>query len=152
MIEIPAAVMAADLLAREVDFFSIGTNDLIQFSMAIDRNNEQVESLYQPLQAAVLRIIYKVAQAAHEAGIEVNMCGEMAGNPRYAPLILGLGVHKLSMTPMLMPRIKEIVSQVNLRHWRQVAEKAMNLPTVAQVEELLDFHLKNEMPNWHGAH
>jgi phosphotransferase system enzyme I (PtsI) len=151
MIEVPAAVMAADLLAREVDFFSIGTNDLIQFSMAIDRNNEQVESLYQPLHVAILRIIHQVALAARKAGIEVTMCGEMAGNPRYTPLLLGLGVHKLSMTPVLMPRVKEVVRQVDLQHWRQVAKEAMNLATVAQVEDLLNFHLKNQMPGWRAG-
>jgi phosphotransferase system enzyme I (PtsI) len=151
MIEVPAAVIAADILAREVDFFSIGTNDLIQYSMAIDRNNEQVKALYQPLHVAILRIIRQVAQAARGADIDLHMCGEMAGNPRYAPLILGLGVHKLSMSPGIMPRIKEVVSQVNLAYWQQVAEEAMSLSTVAQVEELLDLHLKNQMPDLFGG-
>jgi phosphotransferase system enzyme I (PtsI) len=151
MIEVPAAAIAADILAREVDFFSLGTNDLIQYSMAIDRNNEQVKALYQPLHVSILRIIRQVAQAAREAGIDFNMCGEMAGNPRYTPLILGLGVHKLSMSPVIMPRVKEVVRQVNLEYWQKVAEEAINLAAVDQVEALLAFHLKNQMPDLFGG-
>ena len=147
MIEVPAAVSIADILAKEVDFFSIGTNDLIQYTMAIDRNNDQVAALYQPLSTAVLRLVHSVALAAKNQGIPVTMCGEMAGNPEFTGLILGLGVHCLSMSPLVMPRIKEVVRKVNLKHWQEVANQAMGLPTVAQISELVTKNLKEQMPD-----
>ncbi len=146
MMEVPSAVIVADLLADMVDFFSIGTNDLIQYSLAIDRDNEQVANLYQPLSTAVLRLIYQIAEAGRKAGIPVNMCGEMAGDARFTPLLLGLGVERLSMSPLVIPRIKEVVRQTNVANWRQVAEQAMRLPTAALVDELLEANLQKHMP------
>jgi phosphotransferase system enzyme I (PtsI) len=109
MIEIPAAAIVADLLAREVEFFSIGTNDLIQYSLAIDRVNEHVSYLYEPLHPAILRMIRRVVEAGHDAGIPVAMCGEMAGEPFYSYALLGLGLDELSMSAAGIPRVKRIL-------------------------------------------
>ncbi|HEX8043784.1 phosphoenolpyruvate--protein phosphotransferase [Candidatus Deferrimicrobium sp.] len=109
MIEIPSAAIVADLLAREAGFFSIGTNDLIQYSLAIDRVNEHVSYLYEPLHPAILRMIRRVVEAGHDAGIPVSMCGEMAGEPFYSYALLGLGLDELSMNAAAIPRVKRIL-------------------------------------------
>lgn len=109
MIEIPSAAIVADLLAREVGFFSIGTNDLIQYSLAIDRVNEHVSYLYEPLHPAILRMIRRIVEAGHDAGIPVAMCGEMAGEPFYSYALLGLGLDELSMNAAAIPRVKRIL-------------------------------------------
>ena len=109
MVEIPSAVMMADLLAAEADFFSVGTNDLIQYTLAIDRSNEHLSDLYQPLHPAVLRSLSRVVAVAHAAGIEACICGEMAGDPLYLPILLGLGYDELSMGSASIPRVKQIL-------------------------------------------
>jgi len=113
MVEVPSAAMTADLLAKEVDFFSIGTNDLVQYTMAVDRLNERVSSLYQPCHPAVLRLIARVAEEAHKAGIWAGICGEMAGDVLLTPLLLGLGIDELSMGSVSVPRVKKAIQSVN---------------------------------------
>jgi phosphotransferase system enzyme I (PtsI) len=135
MIEVPSAAMTADLLAREADFFSIGTNDLIQYSLAVDRTNEKVAYLYEPTHPAVLRMIRNVIEAAHSAGIWVGMCGEMAGEPAFILMLLGLGLDEFSMPPQVIPEIKYIIRCVTIEKAKEVAQKALSLSTGREVEE-----------------
>ncbi|MDD2898478.1 MAG: phosphoenolpyruvate--protein phosphotransferase [Desulfuromonadaceae bacterium] len=137
MIEIPAAVTLADLLAREVDFFSVGTNDLIQYTLAIDRSNEQLSHMYQPLHPAVLRSLRRIVQAAHGAGIPACLCGEMAGEPLFLPILLGLGFDELSMGAGSILRVKQILRQCTLEGAARIAEGCFGYATVAEVEMFL---------------
>ncbi len=137
MIEVPSAVIMADVLAREVDFFSIGTNDLIQYSLAIDRVNKQVAHLYQPLHPAVLRMVQRVVEAAKEAGIQVYMCGEMAGDPVNLPVLLGMEIDALSMNPVSIPALKELVRMLSLKESKLFLKKALKQPTAADVINLV---------------
>jgi len=137
MIEIPAAVTLADLLAREVDFFSVGTNDLIQYTLAIDRSNEQLSHMYQPLHPAVLRSLRRVVQAAHGAGIPACLCGEMAGDPLYLPVLLGLGFDELSMGAGSILRVKQILRRCTLERAAKIAEGCFAFSTAAEVEMYL---------------
>jgi phosphotransferase system enzyme I (PtsI) len=137
MIEIPSAVMIADLLAAEVDFFSVGTNDLIQYSLAIDRTNEHLSSLYEPLHPAVLRSLKHVVDAAHAAGIEACICGEMAGEPEYLPVLLGLGFDELSMNAVSIPRVKKILRRCTMADAREVAGRILGYATAAEADAYL---------------
>jgi phosphotransferase system enzyme I (PtsI) len=125
MIEVPGAAIIADLLAKECDFFSIGTNDLIQYVLAVDRINDRIAHLYEPTHPAVLRLIKKVVDEAHAAKIKVNVCGEMAGDPMLIPLLLGLGVDELSMTPPLLPAAKYLLRNIKLCDARELANSAL---------------------------
>lgn len=133
-LEVPSAALTADLLAREVDFFSIGTNDLIQYLLAADRVDPRVSAHYQPLHPAVLRVIAQVARAAEAQGIPVAVCGEMAADPLHALVLLGLGVRELSMSPAAVPRVKAAVRAVTEARVREVAQACLGLPTAAEVE------------------
>lgn len=137
MIEIPSAVVIADILAREVDFFSVGTNDLIQYSLAIDRTNEHLAHLYQPLHPAVLRSLRTVVEAAHAAGIRVCMCGEMAGEARYLPILLGLGFDELSMAGVSIPRVKKVLRRATRADAQVLVSRAFTFSTAAEVETYL---------------
>jgi len=114
MIEMPSAAITADLLAQECDFFSIGTNDLIQYTMAVDRVNEYVSYLYEPLHPSLLRLIGTIARAANSAGIPVTICGEMAGEPMIAPVLIGLGIRELSMSAVSVPEVKQTIRSMAL--------------------------------------
>ena len=137
MIEVPSAVLIADILAKEVDFFSIGTNDLVQYTLAIDRTNEHLSHLYQPIDPAILRSLKMVVTAAHSAGIEACICGEMAGDPLYLPILLGLGFDELSMSPPSIPRVKSILRRCSLSAAEALAEKLLSAESAADVETLL---------------
>ncbi len=138
MIETPAAALAADGLAFESDFFSIGTNDLTQYTLAIDRANEQVAHLYDPLHPAVLRLIQFATEAALRARIDVALCGEMAGDQRYTALLLGMGLRELSMAATSLPRIKRRVRNMNLDAAVRCTQSIMQQPDPARVSALLD--------------
>jgi phosphotransferase system enzyme I (PtsI) len=137
MIEVPSAVVLADLLAEKADFFSIGTNDLIQYALAIDRGNRNVAHLYQPLDPAVLRLIKKVADVSGEKGIEVFMCGEMAAATHTIPLLLGLGMDELSMNPQSIPRAKRILRSLSLSDAQALARQALQKKTARGVLKII---------------
>ena len=137
MIEVPSAIMVADLLAREVDFFSVGTNDLIQYSLAIDRTNEHLTHLYEPLHPAVLRSLKMVVDAAHMAGIDVCICGEMAGEPIYLPILLGLGFDELSMNAGSILKVKGMLRRCSKKEAEILAGRALSFSTVQEVESFL---------------
>jgi len=148
MIEIPSAAMIADLLAREVDFFSVGTNDLIQYALAIDRINEQVAYLYEPLHPAVLRLLRSVVSAAHNEGIWISMCGEMAGDPLHALFLVGLGFDELSMTPGAIPLMKRIIRSVTYGQAAEVAHRVFGCATASEVEGLLRQEMRARFPEY----
>src|SRR5437588_11495792 len=137
MIEVPSAAVIADLLATEADFFAIGTNDLIQYSLAIDRANENVSYLYEPLHPALLRLIKGIIDAGKAAGIPVSMCGEMAADPIYAVVLIGLGLEIFSMNPSSIPIIKNIVRSVRYRDCRRIAEMSLQKRTAQEIEEFV---------------
>jgi phosphotransferase system enzyme I (PtsI) len=134
MIEIPSASVTADILAREVDFFSIGTNDLIQYTLAIDRINEHVSYLYEPLHPAILRIIRAIVQSAHQGGIRVAICGEMAAEPAYALILLGLGLDEFSMNPISIPKVKKVLRISRFEETRSLVEQLFRFSTASEIE------------------
>lgn len=146
MIEVPAAVTLAHLLAQHADFFSIGTNDLIQYALAIDRVNKQVADMYQPLHPAVMRMIREVVHAARVARIPVAMCGEMAGDPLYIPVLLGLGVAELSMNAVAIPMAKHIIRMLTIEEARKIARHALRLVTVEEVNDYVDQEMNRRFP------
>lgn len=146
MVETPAAVLLAGLMAAEVDFFSVGTNDLIQYCLAVDRGNEHVAYLYEPLHPAVLRALDMVCRAAAAAGIEVSICGEMAGEELYAAVLLGLGFTELSMNPPAVGRVKRLIRQMPHAEARELVDLLLQLPTAAEVAEVLGEELGRRFP------
>ncbi len=146
MIEIPSASMVADLLAREVDFFSIGTNDLIQYALAVDRVNEHVSYLYEPLHPAILRIIRGVVQSARQANIPVAICGEMAADPVYALILLGLGLDEFSMNPVSIPKVKKVFRKVRFEDIRSFAEQLFQFATASEVESFVRSWMSKQFP------
>ena len=137
MIEVPAAALLAEEFAREVEFFSIGTNDLTQYTLAVDRGNEQVAELYRPFHPAVLRLVERVVAAGRRAGIPVSLCGEMAADPLAVPVLVGLGLEDFSMHPPALPVIGNLVRALSYRDARRIAQRALALPTAKDVEEYL---------------
>lgn len=135
MIEVPSAAMTADILAKEVDFFSIGTNDLIQYSIAVDRSNEKVAYLYEPAHPGVLRLIKNIIDVGHNANIWVGMCGEMAGDPVFSIILLGLGLDEFSMPSVMIPEIKYILRSVSRQDAVNIAQEALSFSTAKEVED-----------------
>ena len=146
MVEVPSAVIMADELAKEVDFFSIGTNDLIQYALAIDRINERVTYLYEPLHPAVLRLIKQVVDVGHKAGIRVAMCGEMAGEPAYIMILLGLEIDELSMTPLAIPRVKRVIQESTLEESKALLDKVMTFSSAAVIREYVNSYMHKRFP------
>jgi len=147
MIEVPAAVLIADVLAAEADFISLGTNDLIQYLLAVDRDNDRVAHLYEPLHPAVLRALQQTIQAADEAGIDVEVCGEMAANPLHALVLLGLGVRTLSMRPKAIPLIKELIRSISLQTVSEAVEAAWRCASADEVRDCLAPRLAGVLPD-----
>jgi phosphotransferase system enzyme I (PtsI) len=137
MIEVPSAVIMADIIAENVDFFSIGTNDLIQYALAIDRGNEQVAHLFQPLDPAIIRMLKHVADVAREKDIKIFMCGEMAGTPHHIPLLLGIGMDELSMNPQAIPDIKRVIRSLNVADTRSFMKEVLKQKTAKSTFELI---------------
>ena len=146
MIEVPAAAVIADQLAKEVEFFSIGTNDLIQYSLAVDRNNEHVAYLYQPLHPGILRMLHTVIRAARREAVGVSVCGEMAADPRFASLLVGLGLRRLSVSPRVVPSIKTRLRELSVAELEETALRCLDLSTAAEVEQRLDNALRGTVP------
>jgi phosphotransferase system enzyme I (PtsI) len=146
MIEVPSAAILADQLAREVNFFSIGTNDLVQYTLAADRTNETVASLYNPGDPAVLRLLEIVIRAAKTHNIDVSVCGEMSGDPIYTLLLLGMGLRQLSVTPHSIPEIKKIIRSISLEEATVVAQEALRLETARDVNNYLREQTRRILP------
>ncbi|MBN1614528.1 MAG: phosphoenolpyruvate--protein phosphotransferase [Deltaproteobacteria bacterium] len=147
MVEVPSAVIMADALAREVDFFSIGTNDLIQYALAIDRVNDRVTYLYEPLHPAVLRLIKRVVDIGHEAGIPVAMCGEMAGEAIYALILVGLELDELSMNPLAIPRVKKIIRGSTLKESKALLERVLKFSSAVEVRDYVEEYMYKQFPD-----
>jgi len=146
MIEVPSAAILADVLAREVDFFSIGTNDLVQYTLAADRNNENVAGLYNPADPAVLRLIRLVCDAARRENVAVNVCGEMSGETMFIPLLVGLGLRQLSVTPRKIPEIKRAIRNLTVADAERVARESGRMETAREVTTYLREQLRRILP------
>jgi len=150
MIEVPSAALIAELFAKEVNFFSIGTNDLIQYTIAVDRVNEKIAHLYEPTHPAILRLIKQVTDAAHNAGIWVGVCGEMAGEITLAPLLVGLGVDELSAGSALVPRLKRAIQRLAYSDCLTLAEESLGLHTGAEIQQLCEEIARSHYPELLG--
>ncbi len=137
MIEVPSAALIADKLAREVDFFSLGTNDLVQYTLAADRTNENVASLYNPADPAVLQLIHKVVRAAQAHEIGVTVCGEMSGDPLFTQWLVGIGLRQLSVSPQNIPEIKKLIRRISVPEAEKIAEKTLQMDTARDVMNYL---------------
>ena len=142
MIEVPSAALIADILAKEVAFFSIGTNDLIQYALAVDRINEKIAYLYEPAHPAVLRLIKSIIDVGHNAGIWVGMCGEMAAEPVFAIVLLGLGLDEFSASPVAVPEIKKIIRSMSYEKAQEIATKILTFDTATKIQEYANLKLK----------
>ncbi|HEY7726899.1 MAG TPA: phosphoenolpyruvate--protein phosphotransferase [Candidatus Eisenbacteria bacterium] len=151
MVETPASVFAIDLLASEADFVSIGTNDLIQYTLAVDRGNPAIASIYEPLHPAVLRAIHLVVEACRRRGIPVGICGEMAGEPLYAVVLVGLGVTDLSVSPYLVPEIKTIIRACTYDEATHLAQRCLTLGTPTEVRQVVDEYMCRRFPEYFAA-
>jgi phosphoenolpyruvate-protein kinase (PTS system EI component) len=151
MIEVPSAVILADQLAREVDFFSVGTNDLIMYTLAADRGNEMVAKYYDAYHPAVLRAILDTVRCGHGAGIPVGLCGELAADPLATALLIGLGVDELSVSAGIIPEIKKIIRSIRFADCQDIAAKVLELATADEVRMLLEAEMKRrfaDLPIW----
>lgn len=146
MIEIPSAALIADALAKHVSFFSIGTNDLIQYSMAVDRLNEKIAHLYQPAHPAIIKLIKMTVEAAHKRNVWVGVCGEMAGDPTFTPLLLGLGVDEISVAPPLVPQIKYLIRRLRIAEAQELAQFAISCESQSEILARCEAFVKTAAP------
>jgi len=137
MVEVPSAALTIDLLAEDADFISIGTNDLIQYCLAVDRTDDRVSRMYEPLHPAILRVLRHVARGAGRRRLPVSVCGEMAADPRLLPLLAGLGLREFSMTPAAIPAAKQVVRELRLADTVRLARRVLKAATAAEVERVL---------------
>jgi len=151
MIETPSAVLIADMLARESDFFSIGTNDLIQYSLAVDRVNEHIAYLYQPAHPGILRMLRLVIEAAEKGNIGLSICGEVAGDMSLALVVIGLGLKELSMVATAIPEVKKLIRSVSMNDIRALATRVLELSTTAEIQEEIQQTLEQLIPNFKGS-
>lgn len=147
MIEVPSAAMIADLLAKECDFLSIGTNDLVQYALAIDRGSQEMGGLFTPIHPSVIRMIKMIVQEANHHGISVTLCGEMAADSRFTPLLLGLGVHELSVATRYIPTVKHAIRNTSIIEATQLAEKILSLATAGEIQDLIAQEYKKNVPD-----
>lgn len=146
LVEVPSAVTIADLLARDADFFSIGTNDLIQYALAIDRVNEHVNYLYDTLHPAVLRLIHQVTEAGQARGLRVAMCGEMAGDPVNIPILLGMGINELSMNALSIPMVKKLIRSIRMDECRELTARAFDMDSSQTIRTCLEAWIQDRFP------
>ena len=146
MIEVPSAAIISDLLAKECDFLSIGTNDLVQYALAVDRDNHTLSGLYSATHPSVIRLIKHIVAEANQQGIPVTVCGEVAADPRFTPLLLGLGVHELSVASRYLPIVKNAIRYTSIVAASTLAETILKLPTALEIEELLNQEYKQNVP------
>jgi phosphotransferase system enzyme I (PtsI) len=146
MIEVPSAALMAKTFASEVSFFSIGTNDLIQYTLAVDRGNERVANLYTGAHPAVIQLIKSVVRAARRRSIDVSLCGEIAAEPMYTMLLIGLGIRTLSVVPSQIPAIKQVIRSVDIERCERVARKVSTFDSERQVINYLRAELRKVSP------
>jgi phosphotransferase system enzyme I (PtsI) len=146
MVEVPSAALMADAFAREVDFFSIGTNDLIQYTLAVDRTNERVASMFNPAHPAVIKLIKDVARVSRRRGIPLSCCGESAGDPDFAILLLGLGVRTLSATAASLPQLKRLVRSVSIEQCERIARRVLSFDSDVSVAAFLRDQTRKIIP------
>jgi phosphoenolpyruvate-protein phosphotransferase (PTS system enzyme I) len=147
MVEVPSAALMADEFAREVDFFSIGTNDLIQYTLAVDRSDPDVANLYSSGDPSILRLIRRVVDAGLKRNIPVTVCGQMSSDPKFIPLLVGMGIRRLSVTPNLIPEVKAVIRSFDLPQAEEIAGRAMALELARDVENYLRGELKKACPD-----
>ncbi len=147
MIEIPSAALTCDILASEVDFFSIGTNDLIQYAIAVDRINERIAYLYEPAHPAVLRLLKTIIDAGHSKKIWVGICGEMSGDPIFTPVLLGLGMDEISTSPVMVPEIKKIIRSIHYTEAKEIAKYVLTLRTGIEIVNFLKLKYQQILRN-----
>lgn len=146
MIETPSAALMASALARDVDFFSIGTNDLTQYTLAVDRGNELVSTLYSSVDPAVLRLIRTVIQDAHKGQIDLSVCGEMASEPEQVLLLLGMGVRTISLAPPMIPEVKQVIRSVTIEECNRIARKILTMSSERHISGFLHDATRKVLP------
>ena len=146
MVEVPSAAIMADEFAREVDFFSLGTNDLIQYTLAVDRADQGVAYLYREGDPSILRRIRMVVEAARKHGIPVSVCGQMSTSPMFLPLLVGMGIRQVSVTPHAIPELKEVIRKLTIERAEKIAARAMEFDVARDVENYLWGELKRLCP------